>query len=296
MSATLQAKVHATATRAQLAVAAADVMPEIEELEIALLLEALLQRHGHDFRDYERAAVRRKLQTLMAQRGVATVSGLQERVLHEPGAAQAVLRALSVAPCGLFDDPAWAREARDVLGKSLRPAAVPKVWLAECAGIGDAWTLAILLHEEGLLARTEVFATLANEELLAEMRDASLDAASLAGLQDAYLAAGGSARLADHFAVCDGRARLQPHLAARITWAAYSLVTDASFNEFQAIVCRRALADFGPVLRARVLGLFHDSLARFGVMGIARKLVGSDVIAGAYQPVAGQADWYKRLR
>jgi len=267
----------------------------VEELEIDLLLEALLQRHGYDFRDYERASVRRKLLAVMAERGLKTVSALQERVLHEPGAASAVLRALALARSGLFADPAWAREARDVLGKSLRPAAVPKVWLAECAGIGEAWTLAILLHEEGLLARTEIFATMANDELLLDARETGIDAAALAALQEDYLLGGGSGRLMDHFEVCEGRAFLLPRLRARITWAGHNLVTDASFNEFQAIICRRALADFGPLLRQRVLRLFHDSLARFGVLGIDRELGPGDAHAGAYQALPGELPWYRRV-
>ena len=267
----------------------------VEELEIELLLEALTQRHGYDFRDYDRALVRRKLLGVMGSRELKTVSALQERVLHEPGAASSVLRALAAAPATLFDDPVRAREAREVLGKSLRPVAVPKVWLAECGGIGDAWTLAILLHEEGLLARTEIFATLANEELLAEVREADIDAGTLPGLQDAYLRSGGTGQLVDHFEVQGGRATLLPRLRARITWGGHSLVTDASFNEFQAIICVRALPDFGPMLRQRVLRLFHESLSRFGVLGIDRELAPGDAHAGDYQPVLGDLLWYRRV-
>ena len=267
----------------------------VEELEIDLLLEALFQRHGYDFRDYDRQLVRRKLLGVLAARDLKTVSALQERVLHEPGAASNVLRALAISPAGLFDNPAWAREAREVLGKSLPSAALPKIWLAECAGVGEAWTLAVLLQEAGLLARTEIFATIANEEMLAEVRDASLDAAGLPALQERYLQAGGSGTLADWFEVKDGRALLLPRLRARITWAGHNLVTDASFNEFQAILCRRALADFGPMLRQRVLRLFHESLARFGVLGIDRELAPGDAHASAYKPLLGEAPWYRRV-
>ena len=269
--------------------------PAVEELEIELLLEALSQRHGYDFRDYDRALVRKKLLGVMAARELKTVSALQERVLHEPGAASGVLRALAVPAVALFGEPERAREAREVLGKSLRPAAVPKVWLAECAGIGDAWTLAILLHEEGLLARTEIFATLANDELLAEVREADFDAALLPALQEHYLHSGGTGCLADYFAIRDGRAVLLARLRARITWAGYNLVTDASFNEFQAIICCRALADFGPILRQRVLRLFHESLSRFGVLGLDRELAPGDAHAAAYQPLLGAAPWYRRV-
>jgi chemotaxis protein methyltransferase CheR len=271
----------------------------VEELEIELLLEALTQRHGYDFRDYDRQLVRRKLLGVMGARELKTVSALQERVLHEPGAASSVLRALAVRPAGLFDDPAGARHAREVLAANLRSAALPKVWLAECAGIGEAWTLAIVLQEEGLLARSEIFATMANDELLAEVRDADvnagIDADSLPGLQENYLLAGGTGTLADYFELQDGRALLLPRLRSRITWAGHNLVTDASFNEFQAILCCRALADFGPMLRQRVLRLFHESLARFGVLGIDRELAPGDAHAAAYKPLLPDLPWYRRV-
>jgi chemotaxis protein methyltransferase CheR len=267
----------------------------VEELEIELLLEALTQRHGYDFRDYDRQLVRRKLLGVMDARELKTVSALQERVLHEPGAASAVLRALALAPAALFDNPACARQARELLAANLRSAALPKVWLAECAGVGEAWTLAILLHEEGLLNRTEIFATMANDELLAEVREAGIDAASLAALQEHYLQAGGTGELAGYFEVKDGRALLLARLRSRITWAGHNLVTDASFNEFQAIICCRALADFGPMLRQRVLRLFHESLARFGVLGIDRELAPGDAHAGAYRQAVPELPWYRRV-
>jgi chemotaxis protein methyltransferase CheR len=90
-------------------------------------------------------------------------------------------------------------------------------------------------------------------------------------------------------------ARLQPQLRRHITWSQYSLVTNASFNEFQAILCCNALPDFGPVLRQRVLRLFHDSLARFGVLCLDRQLAVSDAHAGAYQGIAGDLPWHKRV-
>lgn len=266
-----------------------------EELEVELLLEALYQRFGYDFRDYDRPAVRRKLQHVTQERALATVSALQERVLHEPGAASSVLRALTVAPAALFDTPECARQLRIVLAASLRASAVPKVWLAECAGVGEAWSLAILLAEEHLQARTEIFATVANEELLEEVRDASLDAARLPEFQENYARSGGSGSLPDYFEVKDGRATLLPQLRSRITWAQYSLVTDASFNEFEAIICCRALPDFGPMLRQRVLKLFHESLALFGVLGIDRELAPSDALAASYQPIFPHQPWYKRV-
>jgi chemotaxis protein methyltransferase CheR len=266
-----------------------------EELEIELLLEALFQRHGFDYRAYDRPALAEKLRAAVAAHGVRTVSGLQERVLHDGGAGMALLRALSVQPALLFDDPQYARQLRIVLASCLHASAVPKIWLAECAGAEEAWAVAILLAEEQLGHRTEIFATMANEELLAEAARASIPLERMAEYQENYLKSGGTANLADYFSIEGRAAVLLPQLRSRITWAQYNLVTDASFNEFQLILCRRALPEYGPLLRQRVLRLFDESLALFGVLGIAGELGDGDAVAFQYRSVYQRGGWYKRI-
>jgi chemotaxis protein methyltransferase CheR len=271
----------------------------VEELETELLLEAIFQRFGYDFRAYDRPALRAKLSQAMRAHGARTLSGLQEQALHDADAAAGVLRALSVTPMPLFDCIGHAARLRGVLAPSLRGWPVPRVWLAECAGVGEAWTLAIVLAEEGVLGKLDIHATLANEDLLAGMQDAGLPLAEVEAARERHLESGGRGDLLSFFEVGDGadgpRARLRTDLRRRITWSQYSLVTDASFNEFQAIVCCQALADFGPVLRQRVLRLFHDSLARFGVLCLDAPMSVADAYAGTYQAIEGDRPWYKRV-
>jgi len=266
--------------------------PEVEELELDLLAEALFQRYGYDFRGHERTALRRKLRALLQQRSLRTLSALQGQLLHDARAAGAVLRALHVPPAAMFDDPEEARLLRQAC---LSGAALPKVWLADCAGAEQAWTLAVLLAEQGLLARTELHCTVASDELLAEAQDHSIPPDRLAEYQAGYERAGGGARLADYFHITGQRAVLLPQLRSRITWAQYNLVTDASFNEFNLIVCRRALPDFGPLLRQRVLQLFHASLAPFGVLALDRQFDESEALAAFYRPLLPMQPWYKRV-
>jgi len=269
--------------------------PAVEELELELLLEGIHQLHGFDYRGYERTVLRRKCKAVMAQLGLATLSALQEQVLHEPAAASTLLRALYVAPAALFDDAQEVSLLRLALGACLHGAALPRIWLADCAGAQQAWTLAILLEQEQLGARTEIYATVANDALLAEAQEATLTLEQLAQAQVNYERSGGSGKLRDYFVFEGERAVLAPALRGRITWASYNLVTDASFNEFQLISCRRALPDFGPVLRARVLRLFHDSLTHFGVLALDRPLDAGDRLAASYQPLQAPAPWYRRI-
>lgn len=269
--------------------------PEVEELELELLLEALVQRFGFDFRSHERATLKRKLFALLQRRGLRTLSQLQDRVLHDIGTSAALLRALAVPPAALFDDPLEAMQLLAVAEQCLPGTPLPKVWLADCAGAEQAWTVAVLLAERQLLERTEIHATVPSDALLGEALAASIAPGRMAACQQRYEQAGGCGRLADYFQVEDGALVPLPQLRSRITWAQYNLVTDASFNEFQLIVCRRALPDFGPLLRHRVLQLFHDSLALLGVLGIDRELDSKAQLAGCYQQAVEREPWYKRV-
>lgn len=272
-----------------------DYAPEVEELELELLLEALVQRFGFDFRSHDRAALKRKLFALLQRRGLRTLSQLQDRVLHDMATSAALLRALSVPPASMFDDPLEAMALLAVAEQCLPGAPLPKVWLADCAGAEQAWTVAVLLAERQLLWRTEIYATVSSDALLEEALTATIAPERMAACQQRYQQAGGCGRLADYFQPEGGALVPLPQLRSRITWAQYNLVTDASFNEFQLIVCRRALPDFGPLLRHRVLQLFDDSLAMLGVLGIDRELDDKEALARRYQQVVAREPWYKRI-
>jgi chemotaxis protein methyltransferase CheR len=269
----------------------------VEEIELELLLEAVFQCYGYDFRGYDRGVLARKVEAAMTQLSADTISALQAKVLHDTVAWNTLLRALYVEPALMFDDAGEVALLRTALAACLRGVALPRLWLADCAGAQQAWTLAILLEQEQLGAHTEIYATVASDALLAEARQASLPMARLTELQGNYVRSGGVGRLLDYFEVnAEGtHAVLLPRLRDRITWAQYNLVTDASFNEFQMILAHRALPDFGPALRRRVLKLFDDSLAPFGLLALDRPLEQGDAIASHYKPLFPHHSWYKRV-
>jgi chemotaxis protein methyltransferase CheR len=267
----------------------------VETLEIELLLEAIVQRFGYDFRDYARGPLRRRLHALMASLDLLTVSRLQERVLRDSAAASALLHQLGQRDSRLFDSPAAYAQLRGAIDLALCGTPLPQVWLADCAGLAEAWSTAILLQEAGMASRAEIFATVPCDDVLAALQTGTIPASEVEASRPYYLNSGGCARLDDYFERRGEHAVLAEPLRSRITWAQHSLVTDASFNEFQLIVCRHALADFNPRLRRRALRLFNDSLARFGVLGLDRPIDAETGLAGLYQPLQPGVFWYRRL-
>jgi chemotaxis protein methyltransferase CheR len=243
----------------------------IEELEIDLLLEGIFQRFGHDFRGYHRGPLAQKLRQLMQGLGLRTILSLLDRVMHDESVAEALLRTIGTRPAGMFEDPEYYSALREAIGPWLRSSPSPKVWIAECASVEEVGSLAILLLEEEVYRKTRIFATTANEAVLHEARHGGFACERMAEYEENYRRSGGRKALGDYCVRTGDRMYFTSGLLDNVTWAQYNLATDASFNEFELILCRRALADFGPALHRRVLQLFHESMPLFGLLGIDEK-------------------------
>ena len=266
----------------------------LEALEIELLLEGLHRRYGLDFREYEREPLRRRLLAFLRDQGLNTPSDLLARVLHDASLCNALGRALIAQQGMLFDEPASFAALRELAGPLLGTYPAPKVWIAECLCAEDVFEQAILLEEEAPFDRTLIFATCSNDALLQQVKAASIPAERIALYEERYRAGGGRRRFAHYLSLRGERAVFSDHLRSRIIWAQYNLPTDSSFNEFQMICCRR-LADYQPRLQNRILGLFHQSLANYGVMHVgSSEIVEAAMRRMAYRPL-GYAGLYRRI-
>ena len=271
----------------------------VEEIEADLLLEALYRRFGAELRGLERLPLRTRLLAFMRGRGLASLSALQAQALHDEAVGMELVRCLSVRPAALFDDPARIVTLRQTLRPWLRSCPVARVWVSECTGVEDVYTLAILLREEGFYEKTLLFATAASEAMLNAARSGRIPVAEFGRYQQNYLRSGGRYSLADYLEAEpdeEGRLVFRPELGRNIIWAQYNLATDATFNEFQLIVCRGALSDLRPAMRQRALKLFHESLAVFGYLSMhpddAMAQLPEDV---AFKPVHPESGLYRRV-
>ena len=82
---------------------------QLEALELDLLLEALSRQYGIDLRGYDPHHLRRQIWTAAVGERVGSLSGLQERVLHEPAAVERLLAEVWVPTTAMFRDPRFFR-------------------------------------------------------------------------------------------------------------------------------------------------------------------------------------------
>jgi len=84
---------------------------ELEDLELKVLLEAIYERYGYDFRQYSMPHMKRQLFHFAKQEGVSTLSGVQEKVLHNPAELKRLLWWISIGTTSLFRDPHFSRRS-----------------------------------------------------------------------------------------------------------------------------------------------------------------------------------------
>jgi chemotaxis protein methyltransferase CheR len=246
------------------------------ELEVRLLLEAIFDRYHYDFRSYAMASLRRRLSQACDRLGVATISGLQERVLHEPEAFARLLQYLTVQVSDMFRDPEFFLALRRQVLPLLATYPSIKVWCAGCSTGEEAYSLAILLHEEGLLDRTIIYATDINAQSLRDAAAGVYPVERLRGFTLNHRRSGGLTSLSDYYHSSGGAssgelAIFDQALRRRITFSDHSLATDNVFSEVHLVTCRNVLIYFDHALQTRALRLFAEALIERGFLGLGSK-------------------------
>jgi chemotaxis protein methyltransferase CheR len=241
------------------------------EIELHLLLEAIYHLYHYDFRGYSAASLRRRMKTAMVRFRCDTLSQLQDRVMHEPALFPALLDHLTVQVSEMFRDPSYFRSLREQVVPILRTYPSLKVWVAGCSAGEEAYSLAILFREEGLLPRTLIYATDINPHTLQRAEAGVYPIDRIAGFTVNHRESGARHSLADYYTAAYGRAKIDKSLRDHIVFSDHSLATDSVFAEVQLVSCRNVLIYFNRVLQDRALNLFHDSLCRHGFLGIGSK-------------------------
>lgn len=268
---------------------------EIADIEFRLFVKAMLWRHGYDFRHYAKASLKRRVQALMQAAGCSNVSQLLPRLLHEEGFLRFALSTLSVPVTEMFRDPpvfmALRREVLPLL------ASYPhiNIWQAGCATGEESLSLAILLKEEGLLHKAQIYATDINDAALEHAGEGIYPEASVELGARNYAQAGGKAAFEDYFVSSHGFSRACNEIREKISYAHHDLVSDGVFCEVSLVVCRNVLIYFDHELQKRVMGRFVDSLARGGFLCLGtREFLHSSGAQEQFKAVDAQCRIFKK--
>ncbi|MCK9386886.1 MAG: protein-glutamate O-methyltransferase CheR [Sulfuritalea sp.] len=244
---------------------------EVEDVEIRLLLEGVQRIYGYDFRDYADASIKRRLTHWLAESEFDTFSQAQSLLLRDRSVFESLLRGITVNVTEMFRDPAFFRAVREQVVPFLKTYPFVKIWHAGCATGEEAYSMAILLNEEGMAGRYRMYATDINETVLQKAGEGVIPITEMQRFTRNYQKAGGTASFADYYTARYDRAMLSTALKKDIVFAPHNLAVDGEFGEMNMVLCRNVMIYFKPDLKERCLSLFDSSLLPGGFLCLGLK-------------------------
>lgn len=241
------------------------------DIELKLLLEAIYLKYQHDFRDYSRASLRRRLTQAQADFQCENLSELQGKILYDKHAFARLLQYLTVQVSEMFRDPLYFKMLRERVLPVLKTYPSVKIWVAGCSSGEELWSLAIMLEEEQMADRTLLYATDVNPQALRIAASGVYALDRVAGFSKNYIAAGGKRSLSDYYHAAYGAVTFSRSLKRHVVFADHSLATDSVFSEVHLVSCRNVLIYFNEELQNRATGLFSEALVRRGFLGLGSK-------------------------
>ncbi|TDD75457.1 CheR family methyltransferase [Flavobacterium caseinilyticum] len=244
---------------------------ETSDLEISLLLEAIYRKYGYDFRQYSQAHIRRRIMSRMVMSGFEDISEMQSTVLNDESFAATLLQDLSITVTEMFRDQSFYKSLRENVIPILKTYPFIKIWHAGCATGQEAYSMAIILQEEGLYDRSIIYATDFNQNALNHAKEGIYSTSLIKEYTTNYQLSGGKESFSNYYTSNYDNVIMNQSLKKNIVWANHNLVTDSVFAEVNLILCRNVLIYFDRELQNNVQTLFYNSLINGGILCLGAK-------------------------
>jgi len=242
-----------------------------ENIEIDLLISAIQSKIGYDLSGYARASIKRRIAQLVIDENVKYIADLIPKLLHSSRCQSNIINRLTVNVSELFRHPLSFLSIR----KSVLPylASFPRryIWIAGCSTGEEAYSMAILLEEVGLLKNTQIHATDINTEVLKQAQTGILTKALNKEDAERYQASGGTSSLSNYFSTAYDKHKLSQHLLDHISFSHHNVLQDKVFCSAQLVMCRNVMIYFDLNTQNSALTLFNNSLVQNGYLVIGEK-------------------------
>jgi chemotaxis protein methyltransferase CheR len=244
---------------------------DISDDDLVLVLNDVVEQYGYDFTNYSHASMRRRITRLIVKDRFASLAEFRYRIRSDKSYLKRFVEEITVNVTEMFRDPSFYKALRDVVLPNLAPLPVIRVWHAGCATGEEVYSMAIVLHEAGLLKKSLLYATDINPSVLERVRHGVYPIGQMKQYSENYIQSGGKHDFSSYYTAQYDSVKFDEFFGKRIVLATHNLVADRSFNEFQLILCRNVMIYFDKQFQDRALHLFYDSLETLGYLALGSK-------------------------
>lgn len=256
----------------------ADQRSEAQEQALRQVLAQVRARTGHDFSNYKRPTLLRRIERRITVRDLPDLPAYAAFLDDHPDEVQLLLKNLLISVTTFFRDPdAFAALEQELVPRLFQgrgPDEQVRVWVAGCATGEEAYSLAMLCAEHTFdtldAPSVQVFATDIDAAALAHAR---------AGLYHANDTAAVSPERLQRFFTAEGdHYRVGRELRELVLFANHNILKDPPFSRLDLVSCRNVLIYVNPTAQERVLETAHFALRPGGYLflGSAEALDGAD--------------------
>ena len=246
-------------------------LSEIAEIEIDVLLEAIRRRYDYDFSHYARSSLKRRINGLLVKEKLDMPYQLIPRILYDEEVFNRFLSELSVTVTEMYRDPEFFSNLIESIFPVLDTYPYFKIWHAGCATGEEAYSLAVLLKEAGLLNRAKIYATDYNNKSIDISNQGFYSGVNIELSNKCYLKACGKHSFSKYYTEHYDAIKFNDELRNAITFAYHNLVKDGVFGEMNLIICRNVFIYFDKELQNNVLRLFNESTVSKGFLCLGSK-------------------------
>jgi chemotaxis protein methyltransferase CheR len=250
-----------------------EMMPEREvtDVELEILINDVFEIHGYDFSDYSRASLKRRINRLFAMDRFAGFHDFRYKLKSDDGYFRRFVEEITVNVTEMFRDPQFYKTIRTQVLPVLATYPLIRIWHAGCSTGEEVFSMAILLHEAGLLHKSLLYATDLNPGVLEKTRKGFFPLRTMKQYSENYILSGGQHDFSSYYTAKYEYAKFDERLSEKMIISTHNLVSDRSFNQFQLILCRNVMIYFDRDLQDRALRLFWESLEPLGFLALGAK-------------------------
>jgi two-component system, chemotaxis family, CheB/CheR fusion protein len=240
----------------------------LEDPSFEKLLQFLRDSRSFDFTGYKRPSLMRRVRHRMREIGTDSFEDYQDILQLQPDEFTALFNTILINVTNFFRDPeAWEHLRTEILPQVLEASGGGqlRVWSAGCSAGQEAYTIAMLLHEEmgsGFRERVKIYATDVDEDALNYARQASYTEREMRGLPDASRGR--------YFDLVNGRYVVTPDLRRSVIFGRNDLTSDAPISRIDILLCRNTLMYLNAETQARVVSRLGFALRPNGVLFLGK--------------------------
>ena len=251
---------------------------------------------GHDFSDYKKSTVCRRIQRRMAIHQIDTVDNYVNHLRENPVEAELLFKELLIGVTSFFrDHEVWQHLKTEVIPKLLGAhpdGGVLRAWVPACSTGEEAYTLAMLFVEA--LQDVKPAAEFSMQIFATDIDKDAIEKARAGFYPDNITADVSPERLARFFSKVSGGYRVSKEIRSMVVFAPHSIASDPPFAKLHLLSCRNLLIYLEADLQQKLLHMFHSSLNPGGylVLGTAETVGPATNI---FTPVGDKLRIYRRL-